>query len=58
MNGTCRCGKTYTDCKYPVAHSHPTIDTIELPASVRAIGDKTPAQYTQRDVQLLNDFRL
>jgi hypothetical protein len=57
MNGTCKCGKTYEACKYPVAHSHPTIDTIELPANIRAIGDKTPAQYTARDIAVLNEYR-
>jgi len=53
----CRCGQTYADCKYPISHSHPSIKNVELPANVRAIGDKTPAKYTARDIQVLNDYR-
>lgn len=31
LEGNCRvCGRTYEACEYPLRHSHPTIDNIEL----------------------------
>lgn len=24
------CGKSYEACKYPISHSHPTVDNIEV----------------------------
>jgi hypothetical protein len=39
--GTCNhCGAAYADCRQPVAHGVPSIDTITLPAEVNAIAAK------------------
>lgn len=33
----CHCGKSYADCRFPVSHSHPTINNIKLPGTVNRV---------------------
>jgi hypothetical protein len=57
MTDICRvCGEQYSNCKMPLFHNLPTINSIELPARIRAIGNKTPDQYTSTDIAALNDY--
>jgi hypothetical protein len=62
MNGICRCGKTYQDCKYPVSHNHPSISSVKLPAAVTAAtSGKRTATYgknlTSAQRAVMNDFQ-
>jgi hypothetical protein len=51
------CNQHHAFCKYPISHSVPTIDNIELSAGVRRIKANHPSEYTAADIQALNDFQ-
>lgn len=51
MDGICkRCGLAYEACKYPISHSHPTVDNISN------LSDGSDSGFSGRDYSDLMEF--
>lgn len=59
---TCpKCSKPLSECKYPVSHSHPTVENVKLPAGVSSVGARhtsgTYKNLSSADRSVMNDFQ-